>query len=71
MHTGVIRNIGVVVATRAGVENQAPLHWRSEMFQMLVRMDVLQSTMASLAGRASVVEVVAQRHTDMAASIDG
>jgi hypothetical protein len=39
------------------------------MVQMVVRIDALQRTTASLAGRVSRIELATQGHTDMAASI--
>jgi hypothetical protein len=52
----------VAIATRASVVNQAPTSGSSEMVQMLVRMDALQSTMASLARRVTIVEMEAEAH---------
>jgi hypothetical protein len=71
VHSGVVRNLGVAMVTRVSVANQTPPPGGGDMGDMLVRMDAFQSTMASLAGRVAVVEAAAQRHTDMAAAIDG
>jgi hypothetical protein len=38
---------------------------------VLICLDALQSTMASLVGRVAIVEVATQYNTDMATSIDG
>jgi hypothetical protein len=75
VHAGAMRNLGVAMATRvsvasrAGVADQAPTHGGGEMDDMMGRLDALQSTLASLVGRVSIMEVVTKSHTDMAAAM--
>jgi hypothetical protein len=77
VHAGAIHKLGVAMASRSSIARRIdvaslpPPPRTGEMVNVLGRLDALQSTMASLVGRVAVVEVAVQRHTDMAASIDG
>jgi hypothetical protein len=77
VHEGAVHKLGVAMVTRSSVArwtnvvSPPPPRRKGEMLNVLYHLDAPQSTMASLVGRVAVVEVAAQMHTDMAASIDG
>jgi hypothetical protein len=78
VHTGAVHTLGVTMTTRSSVARRTdvtspppPPPRTGEMVNVLGRLDALQNTMTSLVGRVTVVEIATQRHTDMAASIDG
>jgi hypothetical protein len=83
VHVSALHNLGVLMAMRssvvkrssvaipASIASQARPPSAGGMVGVMGRMDALQRTVGSLVGRVAVVEVETQRHTDMAASIDG